>query len=179
MDVRNFRIFADEVKYWIIKFGLFDYETRVTTNEDEHVRGTCVTYSSNVDRVADISVQKDWKKPEHQDLCRVAFHEVCELLLRDMYNVGAEYVVDHVMATELHRIIRRLENSYFSEDYRSRIKGGIKGYVKQTRHQISSSRTKGAEVALVCVDALTGATNRHATGHSRRSPGSRQGRPGV
>jgi hypothetical protein len=163
MKKKDFDTFLLEVGYWVGKFGLSDYEIRVTTTKDEGVRGTCTTYSNNEDRIADICVQDDWKNPDHKDLCRVAFHEVCELLIRELFNIGAIFVHGSVMRTELHRIIRRLENSYFVEDYGRRIKRGVKFYGDKTSAEISSSRTQGSKAALIPVDIESGDTRRHAS----------------
>ena len=163
MNKRDFKLFLDETQYWVNRFGLQDYEIRVATTDDEGVRGTCTTYANNEDRIADICVSAQWEKPEHRDLCRVAFHESCELLMREFFNVCAPVVAGPLVRTELHRLIRRLENSVFVDDYERRFKGGKKHGNKASR-SVSTAGKGRARASLIPVDVEFSNTARHASG---------------
>jgi hypothetical protein len=134
-----FGIFVDEATYWWLRFGLTDYELFFGETSDKDDRANCITYSTNEERIARINVCLSHPFT-HRELCKVAFHEICELLVRDLYNIASEHIHRSYITTETHRIIRRLESGVFCPDYTRRIQRGEKSYASQTSRTILAAR---------------------------------------
>jgi len=125
----HFEIFKDEVEYWIEKFHLREWRFRIIHADSKELKDVLAWVTSEwKGRVATISLSVDWTDStydvvEKYELCKSAFHEVCELLLADM---GSIAMID-ICSTQrqefeksVHSVIRRLEWAVWEPDYNRR-----------------------------------------------------------
>lgn len=110
----NIIYFKKEVDKYISYFGIFDWETEISEQENKDARAT--TFYSTCGRIATIYYSEDWisnKKTSKHEISRTAFHECAELFLsklRDMAEIrGDEDNADE----QIHRVIRFMENKIF------------------------------------------------------------------
>ena len=116
----DFRIFQEAVVYWQRRLGLLDWHiyTRHKTRDRDaqascypHLAGRCATiYLSKV-------LDNYDEAPGATFIRRMAFHEVCELLMARM-NICAKarYVTEEEVDEARHEIIRTLEHVIFDEE---------------------------------------------------------------
>jgi len=63
-----------------------------------------------------LKLDVEWEEmPERNEIKRVAFHEVCELLLASLGWMAKERFNSDEVDEKIHEIIRRLENTIFKE----------------------------------------------------------------
>jgi len=112
---KDFKEFKAECERWVDYFGLKDWEIVYRSESDDECRGSCA--SDNTSRIAVIGLGKTFgDTPEKNEIKRVAFHEVCELLLSPLRLYGEErFTTESAMASSRHNIIRTLENTIFKE----------------------------------------------------------------
>jgi len=109
---KDFKLFKKECNKWINFFSLTDWEMFFEHRDIEGARANAVY--NNEGRVATLSLATDFGDMITDDeIRRVAFHEVCEILLGDMGIMIKHYFSYNMATTEIHRVIRRLENSVF------------------------------------------------------------------
>ncbi len=115
----QFLVFKDEARKWINLFGLKDWEIFFRLEETEEFnRAEChINWSGKVCNL----VLGRWQTEERSDseLRKIAFHEVCELLLAEMERISLDEEIPYAERKGLaeaarHGVIRRLENSVFS-----------------------------------------------------------------
>ena len=109
---KDFRIFIEEFRYWVDKFGLKGWEffyqfeeedCRACIQRDVQGRLVIVTLSKTFD-----------VEPTDAMLKRCAFHEACELLLSPLVSlVTQRSVSDNQLEEATHNIIRIMENEFF------------------------------------------------------------------
>jgi len=118
-STKHFEIFKKECKFWIEKFGLKEWAVEFFHKNTNGLAG-CST-SGAIDNLCSISLGKDWEHdvPTTKKIRRVAFHEICEMLLSDTKLAVPERFTDTVQF-EFHKIIRRLERSMFKDSYKQR-----------------------------------------------------------
>lgn len=114
---KNKRIdhFTNCVYDYVERFGLKDYELHVFVDDLEDNRGLC-KYEVH-GRISSISVDYEFLFDDEttlDDIRKVAFHEVCELLLGDFGKDMARMYSDEYIDIVTHRVIRRLENFVFA-----------------------------------------------------------------
>ena len=112
----HFEIFKAEAQRFIDLFGLKDWQVEFCHIHLEYSRANC--RFSCQGKQATISLSTEWG--EHDDVCaenvrRSAFHEVCELMLADIYGAATDADVTGRLREErleraTHAVIRRLEN---------------------------------------------------------------------
>ncbi len=114
----HFKYFVMSCKKWIKYFGLHRFEVFF---EHENVQDSraCVRHKT-VGKIATISLSVDWpgyKIISNEELDKVAFHEILELLLSRLSSMCRGYVAYHESAVdeEIHVIIRTLENTLFEK----------------------------------------------------------------
>ena len=112
---KDFAEFKHECLKWIEYFGLIDWEVIIEhSSEVEDTRGSCHWHETG--RTATIVLERTWKHlPEKNEIKKVAFHEVCELMLARARNMSAIYCSQSIIDEVMHEVIRRLENSVFLE----------------------------------------------------------------
>ena len=104
-----FKIFKTEAEKWIGFFGLFQYSFEFFNDEliDTYAE---VNFEGDM-----ISIIQSTLFDIPDDKIRlVAFHEVCEILLNNVGELIRINVGEVVERTEIHKIIRILENTVFN-----------------------------------------------------------------
>ena len=126
-DKDRFRIFVDECEYWLEKFNLkswtMAYEFSDDYSEDWENDSLAMLRWNTGARRATIWLNENW--PEDEISCfqirRSAFHEVFELLLADLVSIARDrFVFEKAIESEIHRIVRTLENVVFPDNYARR-----------------------------------------------------------
>jgi len=111
---KELEVFKTEAKKWIRVFGLVDWEIVYGYDEANDCRASCTADKESM--IALIYLSRDWNtyKPKLSEIRKMAFHEVCELLLAK-FRLGAEdrYTTEDELETERHAIIRVLENTIY------------------------------------------------------------------
>lgn len=112
----HFDYFIKQCKYFVTFFGLQDWEMHYLWEDVEDCRASCT--STQQGKICTISLGKVWHtvEPTQDMLCKVAFHEVWELLTSelevvarndfDLTNAGRREVLERAR----HTLIRRMEN---------------------------------------------------------------------
>ncbi len=108
--------FKYHVRIFIVLFGLYDWEVDFRHELSEGNKATSC-WHTGVGKNVTITLSTDWGSTEVTEdaLRKVAFHEVMEILMGDMWNVA---IVDDLtqqarklqLDREHHRLIRRMEN---------------------------------------------------------------------
>ena len=112
---KDFKEFKAECEKWVGYFGIKDWEITYRSDNDGDCRGSCA--SDYASRIAIIALGREFSDiPERLEIKKVAFHEVCELLLSPLRLQGEDrFVTKNEMESSRHRIIRVLENTLFKE----------------------------------------------------------------
>ena len=110
---KDFEVFKAESEKWIKTFGLIDWEVNYDYDLDGDCRASC--QADYVNRITINSISLEWAyKPKVAEIKRMAFHEVCELLLSPMRLVAeARFINEDELETARHSVIRVLENTIF------------------------------------------------------------------
>lgn len=115
----DFRIFQEAVVYWQRRLGLLDWHiyTRHKTR-DRDAQASC--YPDLSGRCATLYLSKvlhNYDDPPGETFIRrMAFHEVCEVLMaRMMICATARYITFTEMDEARHEVIRTLEHVIFDE----------------------------------------------------------------
>ena len=108
---QKFEHFKLEVKKYIDQFSLGDWE--ISFSLDDLTEEDATMEPDLNARSAKFTFPRKNETDNHLEIRRTAFHEVCELLLSEMYNyLDKQYNSDFTQELG-HRIIRRLENAEF------------------------------------------------------------------
>ena len=109
---RDFNLYQEYCFKWQKFWGLYDWEFNFAHEKDEDNRAwACIQGDA---KLATLGLSKTYdKKPSKEELSRVAFHEVCEVMLSTLSNLALGGYNHEVVVTEVHAIIRRLENRVF------------------------------------------------------------------
>ena len=115
---RDFQLFTRAVTEFRSFFGLLDWEIfSVLEEADEDLGSSRGWMRTNLeDRICVIGLSPDWEfsyLKNDREICKVAFHEVCELLLASLGALGSAKFCSFEMNMAAHEVIRRLENSVF------------------------------------------------------------------
>jgi hypothetical protein len=113
---KHFKIFQDECEKWIEYFGLKDWDVYYAHHNDVG-KFASINFDTS-GRVSTIFLVKNWTKwkPTVLLVKKRAFHEVCELLLADMYALADNrYIQENDADRTAHIIIRKLENTVFRD----------------------------------------------------------------
>ena len=112
---KDLNIFTSEAQKWIRKFGLLDWEIHYGYDDDNDCRASCTANKEGM--IAMLYLSRAWNtyKPKQEEIRKMAFHEVCELLM-SKFRLAAEqrYTTDNELETERHAIIRVLENVLYN-----------------------------------------------------------------
>lgn len=107
---KQFKLFKSTVNKWIAFFGLKEYQLRILFNKEKGCRATCLADLSEMQSEIALGTEWDYKPADH-DIVRVAFHEVCELLLWELGSIASAIGSDPIVDRARHTIIAKLENS--------------------------------------------------------------------
>ena len=113
---KDLELFQKECKKWIEIIGLKEFECVFADDSADY--GTRAQVM--VDLVGGISTYffaGDWDgnatKISSTEVRVVAFHEVMEVMLWELAAMAKMYISEDVVEKEVHKIIRRLENTLF------------------------------------------------------------------
>ena len=112
---KDFEVFKAEAQKWVKAFGLFGWEIHYDYDEDNDCRASCT--SNKEAMLSIIALSREWPayKPKRTELKKIAFHEVCELLLAKFRLLAEDrYVNENELESERHAIIRVLEHLIFN-----------------------------------------------------------------
>lgn len=120
---KHFDLFVKECEKWQQRLSLLDWEIMYEHQACEGPnRGEA--FFSTYSRCATIRLNTKWnRKVTGYNICKCAFHEMCELLLGELNDIGTNkraHTLDDVV-TEVHRVIRVLENTLFKMSLSERI----------------------------------------------------------
>ena len=110
---KDFADFKKECEKWIAYFGLIDWQVHFDHEERNDCRAAI--YYDCSGKVCTITLNTIWTHSAPGGMKKLAFHEVCELLLGPLSeHAGAVY--NHgIVQEQVHTVIRRLENTIFKE----------------------------------------------------------------
>lgn len=107
----DFKRFQAEAARWIAFFGLIDYQV---TYRHQDTGGMAQCRFNQEDRSSEIILSTTWwRHPDPLEMERVAFHEVCELMLFRLSNAGEDFYKGSLVQERAHEVVRRLENTIF------------------------------------------------------------------
>lgn len=112
---QDFKLFQKECLKWIKKFGLLDWHVEFFHEDWSESRGDCKW--DGVGMIASINLNPNWRntKVSNTAIKRCAFHEVGHLLLGKIHLLANRRysVTENLVDSEVHSVIRRLENLFF------------------------------------------------------------------
>lgn len=123
-----YSLFKKQVDNYISFFNLKNWETNINKTDNDSVFGTCVAFPNDrmaIIQLSTVNLKKaliEMKEDNHdndyvrRELSKVAFHEVMELMLfklRDMANEKEKIIHWDEVDSEIHSIIRTMENVIF------------------------------------------------------------------
>ncbi len=130
---KTFKVFKEEVDYWIKFFGLSNWYIRTVfrSGEDEffpfEIERDAWSIINHKDHMALICLNKrnlNIKELETEyEIREIAFHEVCEVLLYPLSLLAEDTYSESVIVKNTHIIINHLENSVFKEKYSGKLEG--------------------------------------------------------
>lgn len=112
---RNSAVFEEAVRLYQHRLGLMEWELFVIVDEMDDYRGTCSWQTTA--KMAHITIDSEFLVDEgttDDDLRKVAFHEICELLLGEFDDNLKRFYSEEFIEDMTHRVIRRLENFVFA-----------------------------------------------------------------
>lgn len=125
----DFKTFKKECEYWIDKLNLRCWKVYYRHEKSKELPDTLAWIKSNwTGRTCAIGLNPDWGVHDvvcDFEVCRGAFHEVCELLLKNVVSI-AQIDICPTQKDELeactHAVIRRMEWALWQPDYEARKK---------------------------------------------------------
>jgi len=111
---KNFAEFKKECEYWIEYFGLSDWQIHFDHCEVKDGRASC--WADIIGKLCTIELSTEWNaSPVKWEIKKVAFHEICELLINQLGVLAKWGHSIDIVNEQLHYVIRRLENTIFKE----------------------------------------------------------------
>jgi len=115
---KQFELFKKEVLKWLDIFGMKNWQVHFEQRKIEENRAQ-ITFNC-VSGIAVFTLSTNWDEQNlafvtDENVCKSAFHEVCELLLGRLNDMTEQrYNLSRLdVEEEIHRIIRTLENTVF------------------------------------------------------------------
>lgn len=113
---KDFELFKKNVNHWVKFFGLNNWKIYLVHEDTQKELDAGAWCSWNVEgRAATIGLSIDWGNhtiPTPYEIKRMAFHEVCEMMLAPMNDLAASRLWDqYSYDSEKHNVIRILENT--------------------------------------------------------------------
>ena len=124
-DRKKINYFRDRCHFWYYEhFSMRDID--LTVEIDKKMTEFCATATTHdIEQgagMATISCSLKWIKGKNitdEEIDRVAFHEVCEVLLSECNNLmDARYITPREIRSAIHRVINRLEYVQFGRSDR-------------------------------------------------------------
>jgi hypothetical protein len=115
---KDFTEFQTECERWVDYFGMKDWEVCFDREDEECARASCL--ADYTGKIAMICLTNEWHNPpQKNEIKKVAFHEVVELLLAPLRAVAvARFATEDEIEVADHYIVRVLENTIFKEKIR-------------------------------------------------------------
>jgi len=115
---KDFELFKREVRRWVDKFGLYDWEIVFTHTEDDGARAGYDRNDEGRSIVFNLSAEYDSLTYSTENIKVSAFHEVTEgLLLAPLDNMIDRRRYGYGERNEaLHQIVRTLEHVFFNQE---------------------------------------------------------------
>ena len=111
---KDFSEFKKECEYWIEYFGLLNWQVYFIHELRDGSRA-CM-WIDIPGKVSTIQLSTIFNgTPQKNEVKKSGFHEVCELLLRELSALGEQKFAKDFVDGKTHDIIRRLENTIFKE----------------------------------------------------------------
>jgi len=117
LSKENFAYFEQEARRWLKYFGIYQWDCRFFFEKDENALARVTWEPPN--GIAAFYLARTWGKDrlDSKFLSKVAFHEVCELLLWELNEAVYTSYRDTAAEATLHRVIRTLENTVFENEW--------------------------------------------------------------
>jgi len=128
---KDFEDFKKEARKWIDYFNLYDWEICFFHS---HIDYRSYVNADHNGKIAVFTLSTIWEQLTYkEEVKRVAFHEVCELLLYKLTDMAEDYYNRNRVEEVTHSIIRRLEKCIFWKggDNMPRKKGACGGTPKR------------------------------------------------
>lgn len=114
---KQFNEFRAEVKKWLEFFGLekqWNVHVALEKIPEEAVANCSTNHRGKIARIV-LNTEYPQEDYDQASMRKVAFHEVCELLLAELTGmVGWRYNIDEAdVQSATHRVIRNLESTIF------------------------------------------------------------------
>lgn len=111
---KKFEYFKSRCKYWLNYFGIKNWKVEYFIDNSKENDLAYVEYIYNNRLVIVYFCSINWDKnhpPTNNNLNRIAFHEVCEILyIPARYLAENRFLKKGEIDTEIHNLIRTLEN---------------------------------------------------------------------
>lgn len=121
----DFELYMNEFAFWVNMYSLGDWEFHYYFEPDEEEN--CETRASisydPVARIALVFLNSKWMglEPTEFEVRKCAYHEACELLLGHINDLArSRTVTEKQIESQMHSIIRSLENAHFYDYYKNR-----------------------------------------------------------
>lgn len=100
----------NKMRYWQDKLGMRNYDMILKFLEPE---ARAEVFYNVQDKRAIIHLNETYEWANKKEIEKSIFHEVCEVLLCDVYEEAIGFLSEPIIATKNHEVIRRLENLMF------------------------------------------------------------------
>lgn len=111
VNKRQYELFKKECQKWQKFFGLLDWKIEFVFEPTDCLADI---HWNTEGKNATVRLSTKWNLPPVDNGIRqTAFHEICEVLLAPLSDFGYLGANRHPVNTEVHSIIRRLENTVF------------------------------------------------------------------
>ncbi len=111
---RRIELFKKSVNYFVLYFGLIEWDVSFGRQKDDECRASCFLDSNG--RLCTIVYSQKWimdKDTFNDEIIKVGFHEAAELYTYFIYNDVKKHSEHNKAQEYCHRIIRMLENKIF------------------------------------------------------------------
>ena len=124
---KHFDLFVAEFEYWIERFHLREWKIYYKHEKSKKLPDTLAWITTNwKGRSCVVGLNPDWGEFDivsDFELCRCAFHEVCELLLSDLGSIATMDICPtqgDEFESKVHSVIRRMEWAIWQLDWEGR-----------------------------------------------------------
>jgi len=116
---KDFATFKKEAKYWVKRFGLLGWDILYQHEDVDDGSAAYLLYPADLsERLVTIGLSETLGDRQYgqEYIKKLAFHEVCELLLCRFVHIAADrYAQKKDILEESHNVIMTLENAVWSE----------------------------------------------------------------
>lgn len=114
LSARHEKIFLGYIRKWAQRLGLNRYEIVFAGLSDEDPGARAWVHVHTTGCIATICLGRLWDcRPTRLSLEKTAFHECCEILLHDVWNLASRAASQEEVESATHGVIRGLESLFF------------------------------------------------------------------